>query len=256
MKSEISKLRNRKITILIVDDDDSVRRVLVEYFDSKGFVAFAASRAEEALAIFSEEQNAAWLGQVRQQIAIALLQEESRANLTEARYHIDSALYFCREHHSRAYPSALNRAGRIYAQECRYDRALEFFDESIRQAQSIQDHWFLIEVANTGEDEFLLALQDSIAPGSRARPFGVVHGGFRMVARFCGPFLRREVYGATKRDAIGLRKALPSAWALLTNRLAPVTAKGSIPGSTSHRSGGFLWIGASFTRGAVCMGGF
>lgn len=41
-------------TILIVDDDHSIRRVLKEFLNSKGFVAHAASMAENALEILNE----------------------------------------------------------------------------------------------------------------------------------------------------------------------------------------------------------
>ena len=43
-----------KGTVLIVDDDHSIRRVLREFLNSKGFVAHAASLAEEALEVLNE----------------------------------------------------------------------------------------------------------------------------------------------------------------------------------------------------------
>lgn len=44
----------RKATLLIVDDDHAIRRVLKEFLNSKGFVAIAASLAEEAIEILNE----------------------------------------------------------------------------------------------------------------------------------------------------------------------------------------------------------
>lgn len=55
-KIEIGKSNSRrgKGTILIVDDDCSIRRVFREFLNTKGFVAHAVSVAEEALAILKE----------------------------------------------------------------------------------------------------------------------------------------------------------------------------------------------------------
>ena len=53
-KIEKSNLRTGKGTILIVDDDYSIRRAFREFLNSKGFVAHAVSVAEEALAILKE----------------------------------------------------------------------------------------------------------------------------------------------------------------------------------------------------------
>jgi DNA-binding response OmpR family regulator len=54
IKTEESNLKKGKGTILIVDDDYSIRRVLREFLNSKGFVAHAVSLAEEAFAILNE----------------------------------------------------------------------------------------------------------------------------------------------------------------------------------------------------------
>jgi len=54
IKIEESKSRRGKGTILIVDDELSIRRVLKEFLNSKGFVAHAVSLAEEALEILNE----------------------------------------------------------------------------------------------------------------------------------------------------------------------------------------------------------
>ena len=49
-----SNLKKGEGSILIVDDDHSIRQVLREFLNSKGFVAHAVSVAEEALAILKE----------------------------------------------------------------------------------------------------------------------------------------------------------------------------------------------------------
>ncbi|MCI0562690.1 MAG: tetratricopeptide repeat protein, partial [Nitrososphaera sp.] len=63
-------------------------------YQKKFAEAYQAYR--EAIAIFTEAQNSAWLGQVQQQMAIALIQDP-KPNHEEAKYYIDSALHLCRE---------------------------------------------------------------------------------------------------------------------------------------------------------------
>ncbi len=55
-KIEKSNSRRGEGTILIVDDDYSIRRAFREFLISKGFVAHAVSAAEEALAVLKEMQ--------------------------------------------------------------------------------------------------------------------------------------------------------------------------------------------------------
>lgn len=97
----------------------------------------------EALEIFKEVQNFAWLGQVYQQLAISLAQENGDQHLKEAIYNIEEALYLCEQYNLRALPSALNRAGRIYALAEEYDKALDLFERGITAAKSSGDYWFL-----------------------------------------------------------------------------------------------------------------
>jgi DNA-binding response OmpR family regulator len=52
-KKQKSDSRKRKHSILIVDDDHSIREVLKEFLNSKGFVAHAASMADEAIEILN-----------------------------------------------------------------------------------------------------------------------------------------------------------------------------------------------------------
>lgn len=97
----------------------------------------------EALEIFKEIQNFAWLGQVHQQLAISLAQEDGEQNLKEAIYNIEESLYLCEQYNLRALPSALNRAGRIYALAEDYDKAIDLFERGITAAKSSGDYWFL-----------------------------------------------------------------------------------------------------------------
>ncbi|WP_420642382.1 hypothetical protein [Candidatus Leptofilum sp.] len=100
---------------------------------------------DEALAVFSEIEHLGWLGTVQQEKAICLIQENNpRRNLLEAMYLIEQARYFCREQNMRDYPSALNRAGRIYELKGDYEQAFTAFEEGIEVAQAAQNIWFLM----------------------------------------------------------------------------------------------------------------
>jgi tetratricopeptide (TPR) repeat protein len=103
----------------------------------------ASASYYEALEIFKETQNFAWLGQVHQQLAISLVQEDAEQNLKEAIHNIEESLYLCQEYNLRAVPSALNRAGRIYALAGEYFKAIDFFQRGITAAKSSGDYWFL-----------------------------------------------------------------------------------------------------------------
>lgn len=98
----------------------------------------------EALSIFAEAQNSAWEGQIRQQMAIGLIQEDPRTNVDDAMYHIGQAIWLCSEYNARAYPSALQRAARIYASAGRFEEALDFFAQAIEVARAVSDNWFLV----------------------------------------------------------------------------------------------------------------
>jgi DNA-binding response OmpR family regulator len=54
IKTEKSNSKKGEGTILIVDDEISIREVLREFLNSKGFVAHAVPVAKEALAILNE----------------------------------------------------------------------------------------------------------------------------------------------------------------------------------------------------------
>jgi tetratricopeptide (TPR) repeat protein len=116
----------------------------------------------EAEAIFQELGDWPWLGMVRQEQAICLFQASRKGiyfaedfrNTEEmhrqARPLALQALDLCRDLSIRAYPSALNRAGRIFG----YDdpvRGLRYLKEGIKVANEVADGWIwlanLIEYA-------------------------------------------------------------------------------------------------------------
>jgi tetratricopeptide (TPR) repeat protein len=112
----------------------------------------AFSVAEE---IMQGQRNWSWLGVIYQQQAICLFQasqynvelERERQGDTErpaidrARRRIVWALDICRDQNIRAYPSALNRAGRIFAEQ-EPETALNYLREGINQARRLSDGWF------------------------------------------------------------------------------------------------------------------
>jgi DNA-binding response OmpR family regulator len=54
IKNEKSNSKKRKDSILIVDDEYSIRMTSKEFLNSKGFVAYAAHMADDALEILNE----------------------------------------------------------------------------------------------------------------------------------------------------------------------------------------------------------
>jgi tetratricopeptide (TPR) repeat protein len=107
---------------------------------------------QEAESIFQELGDWPWLGLIRQEQAICLFQadqtqqfltgyENSEQMLQAARSLALQALDLCRDRSIRAYPSALNRAGRIFG----YDdpeKGIEYIEEGIRWAKEVADGWF------------------------------------------------------------------------------------------------------------------
>jgi tetratricopeptide (TPR) repeat protein len=103
----------------------------------------------EAEQIFHGQRNWPWLGIIYQQQAICLHQAAQdgidllpgRDTARQARDLIIRSLDICRESNVRAYPSALNRAGRIYG---RGDpqAGLEYLDRGIYEASQLSDGWF------------------------------------------------------------------------------------------------------------------
>jgi hypothetical protein len=113
---------------------------------------------ENAEQIFQEQRNWSWLGLVYQEQAICLFQAaQDGENLTPGRDPIDQAkrlillaLDICQDQAVRGYPSALNRAARIFGQDDP-DRGLQYLGEGIDWARRLSDGWFwfanLIEYA-------------------------------------------------------------------------------------------------------------
>lgn len=102
----------------------------------------------QAEAVFQELKNLPWLGRVYQEQAICLYQADREGiplideQLGRARDLIRQALDICRDLAIRSYPSALNRAGRIFGDD-NIDVGLGYLDESIDEARRIADGWFL-----------------------------------------------------------------------------------------------------------------
>jgi tetratricopeptide (TPR) repeat protein len=136
----------------------------------------------EAERIFQGQRNWSWLGLVYQEQAICLFQAtHDGMNLTPGRDPIEQAkrlitlaLDICRDQAVRAYPSALNRAGRIYGAEDP-GAGLRYFTEGIDSARRLSDGWYwfanLIEYAElsyhswqaTGRGEHLANIADRAA---------------------------------------------------------------------------------------------
>lgn len=112
----------------------------------------------EAEDIFEELKSWSWLGQIYQEQAICLFQATREGtSLIPDRRPIDRAeelilrsLNLCDELNARAYPSALNRAGRIFGSRDA-DRGLDYLMQAAEAAESLSDGWFrfasLIEYA-------------------------------------------------------------------------------------------------------------
>lgn len=116
-----------------------------------------ARRFEKAWAAYStaesllhERPNWNWLGLIYQEQAICLyqaLQDGIRLTrddpMTQARSLITRSLSICQSHSIRAYPSALNRAGRIFGRD-EPDKALRYLATGIVEARRLSDGWFLV----------------------------------------------------------------------------------------------------------------
>ncbi len=133
----------------------SVRGEVYRYrrsFD-KAWIAYA-----EAEQIFEELDSWSWLGQIYQEQAICLFQAmQDDVGVISDPQPIDRAeelilrsLNLCHELNARAYPSALNRAGRIFGSRDA-DRGLAYLNQAAEAARVLSDGWFwfasLIEYA-------------------------------------------------------------------------------------------------------------
>jgi tetratricopeptide (TPR) repeat protein len=126
-----------------------------------------------AEAIFEEQHSMPWLGMIYQKQAICLFLadqdgvelEPGTDAMARAKDLVSRAVAICRDQRVRAYPSALNRAGRIYGKDDA-DAGLRYLVEGIDQARMLSDGWFwfanLVEYAElsyrawveTGRDEY------------------------------------------------------------------------------------------------------
>jgi tetratricopeptide (TPR) repeat protein len=112
----------------------------------------------EAERIFENPRNWPWLGLIYQEQAICLFQAKQdeieilpgHDAVAEAKRLIGESLNLCRDNAVLSYPSALNRAGRIFGQED-VGAGLAYLDEGITAARRLSDGWFwfanLIELA-------------------------------------------------------------------------------------------------------------
>jgi tetratricopeptide (TPR) repeat protein len=106
----------------------------------------------EAEQLFREQNSWSWLGVIYQEQAICLFQaipagvqllpaQQDPAKQAESL--ILQSLEMCRTLNARAYPSALNRAGRIFGSRDP-DLGLEYLLEGAEKAQSLSDGWFWV----------------------------------------------------------------------------------------------------------------
>lgn len=173
----------------------------------RGEVYRYARRFEMAWAAYGEAERllgskrAGRLGFVRQQQAICLHQAlQDGIRLTDdpsgdAMALITLALSICQTYSIRAYPSALNRAGRIFGEKDP-DLALDYLREGIAEARKLSDGWFwfanLIEYAelsyqrwvSTGNEEYRTGIQTlagEIEQASRDYMFPDLNGRWRLI---------------------------------------------------------------------------
>jgi hypothetical protein len=161
---------------------------------------------DQAETIFRELGDWPWLGLVYQEQAICLFQASQLGVLlgsfinAEEMYQracerILPALDLCRDLSVRAYPSALNRAGRIFGSRD-YDQGIAYLQEGIKQARKIDDGWMwlanMVECAELnyhawlrGEDEQyrrdIASLEDGVAQAEAAYHFPDLSGRWRLL---------------------------------------------------------------------------
>ena len=103
---------------------------------------------QQAEAMFVTLRNWPWLGLILQEQAVCLFQAHEEGlhlvdePVEQAKQIITRALSICRDQAIRWYPSALNRAGRIFG-KADPDTGLRYFDASITEARRVADGWFL-----------------------------------------------------------------------------------------------------------------
>jgi hypothetical protein len=103
---------------------------------------------KQAEEMFLRLRNWPWIGLVLQEQAVCLFQAHDAGHdlvdepVDQSKVLITRALDICRDHAVRWYPSALNRAGRIFGRD-EPDDGLSYFDCAIEEARRVADGWFL-----------------------------------------------------------------------------------------------------------------
>lgn len=126
-----------------------------EVYRHEGKFGRAMATYREAEQYFEGSKNWPWLGILYQEMAICLHQaaREKVELIPKLRGDpmslVQQSLDICRESNARSYPSALNRAGRIFFTAGRIDEGLDLLEEGMKEAERIGDGWFLS--ANTIE---------------------------------------------------------------------------------------------------------
>jgi tetratricopeptide (TPR) repeat protein/energy-coupling factor transporter ATP-binding protein EcfA2 len=103
----------------------------------------------EAEQIFQDLKDWSWLGQIYQEQAICLYQaSQDGIDLTPDRHPVEQAkrlitlsMDLCSDLAIRSYPSALNRAGRIFGDD-EPEQALRYLADGIEWAHDLSDGWF------------------------------------------------------------------------------------------------------------------
>src|SRR5580704_3757298 len=103
----------------------------------------------EAEQLFEEQNSWSWLGSLYQKQAICLYQAipagvqlpSPKPALEHAESLILRSIELCKDLNARAYPSALNRAGRIFGDKDP-DRGLGYLLEGAERAKGLSDGWF------------------------------------------------------------------------------------------------------------------
>ena len=106
---------------------------------------------QQAENIFFELANWSWLGIIRQEKAICLFQSAREGTFLGGYASVDEmqnqsrilarqGIDICEDRNTRAYPSALNRAGRIWGEIDPY-QALKYLEDAIWWAKQVDDYW-------------------------------------------------------------------------------------------------------------------
>jgi tetratricopeptide (TPR) repeat protein len=212
--------------------------------------------------IFQGRRNWSWLGQIYQKQAICLLQAmEDGINLVpdkdpaeQAKRLITLALDICRDQNIRAYPSALNRAGRIFGADD-YEAGLEYLEEAAAEARRLSDGWFwlasLIEYVElayraweaTGQPELRTAIDrkaDDIRGGMSEYHFADLEGRWLIV----NANLAMRDWRVRQDDVLpdSAMRGYVDGFRLLAQGQFGSSGASSIPSRFAHFSAMFAWL--------------